>query len=73
MRINGISPISELASISVEENEFLTGAKKVIDNDHSYIHQGKYFTAAFLLNCNGMKNRRHYGFGNWNRHIHFAD
>lgn len=49
IRINGISPISELASISVEENELITGAKKIIDSDHAYIHQGKYFTAAFLL------------------------
>jgi len=26
--------------------EFLTGAVKIIDNDHAYIHQGKYFTRA---------------------------
>lgn len=29
--------------------EFLTGAVKIMDNDHAYIHQGKYFSVTFLL------------------------
>lgn len=29
--------------------EYLTGAVKIMDNDHAYIHQGKYFSVTYQL------------------------